>query len=99
MNETVHTALEGGGLVLASFGSGDKNQSRAARRASGPTGRRAASPQAHAALRRAASAGGRGRTQRRAILQEIQNAAGGRRRLTNRQIAGFHARLRAIRGR
>jgi len=102
MNETVQTAQEGGGIVLASFGSGNR-AGRASTRASGPQGRRAGSTAAHAGLRaqarRVGAQGGRGARERRAAAREIEAAASGRRRLSNRQIAQLHGRLRALRGR
>jgi hypothetical protein len=102
MNENVLTAQEGGGIVLASFGSGNR-AGRAQSRAAGPGGRRAGSAAAHTGLRtqarRTAAQGGRGAQARRAAAREIEQAASGRRRLSNRQIAQMHQRLRALRGR
>jgi hypothetical protein len=107
MNALVHTAQEGGGLQLASFGSGNRAPGgRAAARARGRGGRQVAPAGAHRALRgaaaRAANTPGRGRAQRRAILQEIDQAAARRRggpRLTNAQIAEFRGRLARFRAR
>lgn len=106
MNESVLTAQEGGGVVLVSFGSGDpaSGGGRAGRRAQGRAGRQIAPAGAHRSLRgtanRLANTPGRGRARRRAILEEIDQAARrgrGGPRLTNAQVAEFRRRLAALR--
>lgn len=89
-------ATESGGVTLASFGSG--NGSRAANaRSAGRGGRLKGSTgsinSVRGRARRLAAQPGRGKASRRALLAEIEAAASGRARPTNRQIQQWRGRL------